>query len=238
MEVIPVIDLGGGQVVHARAGKRREYRPIATPLAASSAVQDVVAGLLGLFPFRRLYVADLDAIEGVGGHDAVIGALAAAHPELGVWLDNGTADASSADAWLAHHRGRLVIGSETQSGTETLRALQDEPRVVLSLDFRGDDFLGPQAILDDPSLWPATVIVMTLAQVGSGLGPDFERIRKTIGRAGHRAVYAAGGVRNGRDVELLAAAGAAGVLIATALHAGAIGPAELASLTWPPLESE
>ncbi len=37
-----------------------------------------------------------------------------------------------------------------------------------------------------------------------------------------RRIYAAGGVRNRADIEALHAAGAAGVLIATALHAGTI----------------
>ena len=43
---------------------------------------------------------------------------------------------------------------------------------VLSLDFRGETFLGPQGLLDDAALWPHRVIVMTLARVGGGEGPD------------------------------------------------------------------
>ena len=49
-------------------------------------------------------------------------------------------------------------------------------RIVLSLDFRGDAFQGPQEILAEPALWPQRVIVMTLARVGSGAGPDLERL--------------------------------------------------------------
>lgn len=231
MEVIPVVDLMGGEVVHARAGERRDYRPIATPLSPTSTPLDVVDGLLGLFRFRRLYVADLDAIEGRGNHEAVLAALAARHPELEIWLDDGTAEAARARTWLAAHGGRLVIGSEAQSDTAILRMLRGEPRVVLSLDFRGAEFQGPRAILDDASLWPPTVIAMTLAQVGSGLGPDLERLRAIIARAGESAIYAAGGVRNRGDLDELAGTGAAGALVATALHSGAIVPSDLANLS-------
>ena len=45
--------------------------------------------------------------------------------------------------------------------------------------------------------------------------------------AGGRRVYAAGGVRNRADIEALHAAGAAGVLIATALHTGTIKAGDL-----------
>src|SRR5262245_9451555 len=70
MEVIPVIDLRGGVVVRARMGQRDHYRPIETPLSATSDAVDVTRGLLSLFPFRTLYVADLDAIERTGNNDA------------------------------------------------------------------------------------------------------------------------------------------------------------------------
>src|SRR5215203_2024938 len=46
---------------------------------------------------------------------------------------------------------------------------------ILSLDFRGEDFVGPPSLLDDPSLWPCAVIAMTLARVGTSTGPDLLR---------------------------------------------------------------
>ena len=64
----PVIDLKGGHVVRAFRGERASYAPIVTPLAASSAPQEVVAGFLRLHDFDTIYVADLDAIERRGDH--------------------------------------------------------------------------------------------------------------------------------------------------------------------------
>ena len=229
MEVIPVIDLMGGEVVHARRGERAAYRPIETPLAVGSAPAAVLSGLLGLFPFRKVYVADLDAIAGGGGHEAVLADLAARFPAVEFWVDNGAATVAAARGWLARHPGVLVLGSESQADLSVLTALAREPRVVLSLDFRGEDFWGPPSLLAEVSHWPARVIAMTLARVGGGAGPDFARLAEITARAEGRAVYAAGGVRDAADLAHLAAAGIAGVLVASALHAGALDRAALAA---------
>ena len=72
MEIIPVVDLMGGVVVRARMGQRDLYQPITTPLAATSDPVDVVRGLLAVYPFTTLYVADLDAIEHNGDNNAAL----------------------------------------------------------------------------------------------------------------------------------------------------------------------
>ena len=62
MQIVPVIDLKGALVVHARRGERGSYAPIETPLSRSAEPAAVLAGLLSVAPFRAVYVADLDAI--------------------------------------------------------------------------------------------------------------------------------------------------------------------------------
>jgi phosphoribosylformimino-5-aminoimidazole carboxamide ribotide isomerase len=111
-----------------------------------------------------------------------------------------------------------------------MRALLSNPRVILSLDFRGDDFLGPRTLLSDPALWPARLIVMTLARVGSAAGPDFDRHDTISKRAGGRAIYLAGGLRDRNDLAALKASGAAGILVASALHDGRLTSADLTTL--------
>src|SRR5215470_12302524 len=101
MEIIPVIDLRDGAVVHARMGRRDEYRPIETNLARTSDTVDVVRGLFSIYPFPTLYVADLDAIEGRGDNHAALERLRAAFPDLTLWVDNGMARLAGAERWLA-----------------------------------------------------------------------------------------------------------------------------------------
>ena len=91
---------------------------------------------------------------------------------------------------------------------------------MLSLDFRGEAFQGPPELLADPGLWPKRVIAMTLARVGSGAGPDFERLAALRAAAPELELYAAGGVRDIRDIEILARAGMRGALVSTSLHDG------------------
>ena len=230
MEVIPVLDLKGGIVVHARMGERSHYRPIETPLSASSHPVDVARGLLSIFPFATFYIADLDAIEGLGGNDAALAQLRGAFPAVALWVDNGMADLARARRWLDAGTGRLVLGSESQSDDTLVRALAADDRVVLSLDYRADAFQGPTALLTDAAKWPARVIAMTLARVGSAAGPDLQRLAAIKAQARAKHVYAAGGVRDADDLSALARAGIAGALVASCLHSGALAGAQIARL--------
>ncbi|MGQ7793435.1 HisA/HisF-related TIM barrel protein [Faunimonas sp. B44] len=228
MEIIPVIDIQAGLVVRARRGERSSYRPIDTPLSPGSDPLDVAKGLLALHPFRSLYVADLDGIERQQPSWAVLERLAAELPHLALWTDFGCSDAAAAADYLARVPGGvLVIGTESQDDEGVLRRLRDHPRVALSIDYFGDDFRGPRAILDDASLWPGRVIVMTLGRVGGGEGPDVGKLSAIAARAGARRIHAAGGIRGEDDCRRLQAAGIAGALVASALHDGALGAAAL-----------
>lgn len=230
MDIIPVIDLKGGVVVHARRGDRAAYRPIETPLSASAEPVAVAAGLMALHRFRRLYVADLDAIQGQGDNRAAVTAIHAAFPALELWVDRGIATPAAAREWIGQGLGPVVVGSESSQDLGTLLAtLAAGGRdAVLSLDHRGEDFQGPRALLDRPGDWPRRVIAMTLARVGSGAGPDFARLDALKALAGpDRAVYAAGGVRDGQDLDALHVRKIAGALVATALHDGRIDAAAL-----------
>jgi phosphoribosylformimino-5-aminoimidazole carboxamide ribotide isomerase len=223
MEIIPVLDLKGGSVVHAKQGQRDTYQPIASRLCATSAPDAVLAALLRLHAFRSVYVADLDAIEKTGEHSSVIAELARRHSEVEFWIDSGN-QATAAEP--KHHNVRHILGSESMRAVESLQTIA--PTVILSLDFRGVDFLGPRQLLETPSLWPDRIICMTLARVGSSDGPDLARLAAMKQRAGVRRVYAAGGVRHRADLEALQHAGAAGVLVASALHDGRLTSADLA----------
>jgi phosphoribosylformimino-5-aminoimidazole carboxamide ribotide isomerase len=110
-----------------------------------------------------------------------------------------------------------------------LEEFAPDDRIVLSLDYRGDSFLGPNGLCDAPHLWPARVIVMTLARVGRDAGPDMDRLADIKRRAPDVMLYAAGGVRGASDLMRLKQAGIRGVLVASALHDGRLTGADLAA---------
>jgi phosphoribosylformimino-5-aminoimidazole carboxamide ribotide isomerase len=230
IEVIPVIDLQGGVVVRARKGLRQSYVPIVTPLSRSSLPLDVVTGLLTVHPFQTLYIADLDRIEMRGSHGRRLEELRTAFPALTFWVDAGICDAAEARAWLAcHGQADLVLGSESLRSHSLLEDRSLARRTLLSLDYRGDELLGPSGILDLPKLWPTRVIVMSLARVGTNLGPDLDRLVKIKRHAPESMIYAAGGLRDASDLMRLREAGISGVLIASALHDGRLTGADLAT---------
>jgi phosphoribosylformimino-5-aminoimidazole carboxamide ribotide isomerase len=233
VEVIPVIDLKGGEVVHARRGERDSYRPMRSELCSGSAPVDVVAGLLAVYPFATLYIADLDAIQARGDNLASIRQIRRSFPALRLWVDNGLADVGACRGWLAQNLGALVLGSEAQRDHGILRGLSDDDahgNLVLSLDYKDDRFLGPPDLLSATALWPQRIIVMTLSRVGSGGGPDLDLLHRWRVEAPAKKIFAAGGVRGGEDLLALADCGISGVLVATALHERRIGRAEIAAV--------
>jgi uncharacterized protein related to proFAR isomerase len=227
MLIIPVIDIRGGVAVRAVAGERAHYRPIKTPLADSADPIAVARGYQSVFPFPTLYLADLDGIEGRGSNRVIHSRVADAWDGGDIWLDDGSIEAPP-----AHQRVRPVIGSETLLAAGACQSMLGGRPLnrsgILSLDFHGLTFMGPPELLAYPSMWPGAVIVMTLANVGRGDGPDLKRVASVALMAGpSRRVFAAGGVRHMDDIRALRDAGAAGVLVATALHQGKIKAGDL-----------
>jgi phosphoribosylformimino-5-aminoimidazole carboxamide ribotide isomerase len=232
MRVVPVIDLKGGTAVHAVRGERERYRALGRdPLALARAFR----AQLGL---DELYVADLDAIGGDGEHGSTIAALAR---EARVMVDAGVSEPERAGALLDLGAHRVVVGTETLTGPDALdRLLADVPEVVLSVDLRDGRVLSPHARLAGlPALDAVAclnraglreVIVLDLARVGSGAGSDVELIADIHAAFPDLELLAGGGVRDAEDLRALGDAGAAGALVATALHDGVIGPRELAEL--------
>ncbi|MFA5900293.1 MAG: HisA/HisF-related TIM barrel protein [Hyphomicrobium sp.] len=229
MDVIPVIDVRHAVAVAAVRGERAAYRPLETPLAEGSDPVAVARGYAALFTFPFLYVADLDGIEGRGRNRELPEALIAALPGVGLWIDDGMLVAEAPNGIAQGCDTKQVIGTESLGGDDDVRALRalGPDNYVLSLDFRADGFVGPLMVLDEPQYWPQKLIAMTLGRVGSGEGPDLQRVAAIIAQAGGRSVYAAGGVRNRADIEALHSVGAAGVLVATALHRGKIKAGDL-----------
>jgi HisA/HisF family protein len=239
MRVVPVIDLKDGTAVHAVRGERERYRPIRSVIAGDDgdplSLARAFRSELGL---GELYVADLDAISGEGEHNLTIGALAR---EARVMVDAGVSEPARARALLDLGAHRVVVGTETLTGTDALdRLLAELPEgaVVLSMDLRDGRALSPHPQLAGLPALDAVArlhraglreaIVLDLARVGSGAGPDVRLIAEVHAAFPDLQLIAGGGVRDGEDLRALGDAGAAGALVATALHGGVIGRRELA----------
>lgn len=228
MQIIPVIDLKNGVVVHAREGKRNSYQPIATELCRSADILDVLQAYLSLYEFPTFYIADLNALSGTGNHNQLITKITALFPGKEFWLDNGSLQNTSFEIQAVNLR--QVIGSESidEESVRSIKSLRNG--FVLSLDFLNSDFLGAKHLLANPSLWPNDIIMMALDRVGSNLGPDIAKLRSFCRNYPGRNFIAAGGIRNRDDLISLAEIGIKQALVASAMHSGALNSRDLAEL--------
>jgi phosphoribosylformimino-5-aminoimidazole carboxamide ribotide isomerase len=223
MLIIPVIDLSSGLVVHAKQGQREAYQPITSIISASAEPEIVLASFLELYPFKIIYIADLDAIKGTGGHSKLILKLASHYKQCEFWVDAGIESIHNRLADYSIENIKLVLGSENKLPEESLSSiLRKNPDMLLSLDFDELGLIENPYLLNSPSIWPKQLIVMMLSRVGSNKGIDSECLNYILKLADNNDVYAAGGVRDKNDLNQLKSTSAKGVLLATALHSGVI----------------
>jgi phosphoribosylformimino-5-aminoimidazole carboxamide ribotide isomerase len=229
--IIPVLDVMNSQVVRAVAGRRSEYKPVESKLTVATHPLCVALALLEYTKARELYVADLDAIRGAPAVSPAVERLAR-ELQCELWLDAGLGANRSLGA--LPDRARPVVGTETATPHELREAAGRAP--VVSIDLRGGALLGDweawgashaadalTAARRAVELGAAALVVLDLARVGTGRGTGTEPLLRAV-RAEFPSldVIAGGGVRDWADVDRLGAAGATGVLVASALHDGAL----------------
>lgn len=227
MHVVPVIDLKDRIVVHAKRGRRERYAPLVSTLFEGSDPATAVDALLELHAFSSFYVADLNAIAGDDGNAPILRELIERFARVSFLIDRGLEPLPPHPEAEAR-RVCAVYGSESLPDIHALGRLDAG---ALSLDFKGAAFLGPPELLRRTDLWPERIIVLDLARVGSGAGPDYARLQAIRAAVPDRRLYAGGGVRSAADLQRLAAIGIDGALVASALHDGSIGGRDLAAVS-------
>jgi phosphoribosylformimino-5-aminoimidazole carboxamide ribotide isomerase len=192
------------------------------------------------FGLAELYVADLDGIVRGRPQESVVRALVA----LGapVWLDAGVSSVEAAETAIELGAARVIVGLETLSSFDALgsicRAIGSD-RVAFSLDLRAGVAVTANAAMaagGSPAVLAAraadagarAITLIDLARVGSGQGIDVEMVERVRRATPGVILLAGGGIRTRHDIDRLEAAGCDGILLATALHDGSIGAADLA----------
>jgi HisA/HisF family protein len=225
MQIVPVLDLKGGVVVHARRGRRDAYAPLESPLVDGCDPVAVARALCAAGRTKNLYVADLDAIAGRPVDEPTLSALAqVAEP----WVDAGATTTGAAASLARAGVARNVIGTESIAPDWLL--VSSQPAVVLSVDLRDGRLISPDPQLAGQrpaaaaplarALAVSELLVIDLALVGSGEGPPLDAVAQLAQALPGVAIYSGGGVRDDADLRALESAGAAGALVATALHEG------------------
>ena len=218
MELIPAIDVLNSIVVKAFLGERKKYMPIKSKLINSSVLEKVISVLLKEYNFKKIYIADLNAIMGNKNNFYIINKVIKKFPKIDFWIDYGVrtfSDFKKFDNSLF----KTIIGSETIKNIKELNKIKKYKKneIILSLDFKNNLFLGTADLIKNKKLWPKKIIFMSIDAIGSKNMPKLIKLKR-LGLNLKKDFYLAGGVSNNEDIKHLKNNGIKGAILSTAIH--------------------
>ncbi len=237
MQLIPVLDLKNGKIVHAVGGQRARYRPLETVFRIPPTPRAVAELCVRKLGYPRLYVADLGALSGGSIDWAGLQEIAAVGAKL--ILDVGIANSQQVAelaAWNQTHRclDGIVIALESTldaSDWSAMVSMAMPSQAVFSLDLRaGKPLTRAESLAEFDPLEIARhaytagfrrLIVLDLAAVGTDQGPiTLDLCRLLQQQHSWMELITGGAVRHAADLAAVEQAGADAVLVASALYDG------------------
>jgi phosphoribosylanthranilate isomerase len=239
LELLPAVDVAGGQAVRLVQGSAGSETSYGDPLAA--ALDWANGGA------EWVHLVDLDAAFGRGENRDQLRGVAQALADRGVRveLSGGIRDDASLDAALATGATRVNLGTAALENPDWVRSAiaRVGDRIAVGLDVRGTTLSARGWTRDGGELFDvlsrldadgcARYVVTDVARDGTLTGPNIALLQQVCAST-DRPVVASGGVSNLDDLRALAkleADGVEGVIVGKALYAGAFTlPEALAAL--------
>ena len=229
MEVIPAIDLCGGQLVRLEQGNYARETVYSTDPAR-------VADRFAAAGAPRLHVVDLDgAREGAPRNLPALREILAAARGVPVQVGGGIRSLESVESLLELGADRVVLGTVALEAPELMReAAERHPsRIVLGVDTRGGQVAirgwlktGSAVALDVVKRFEdlplAAVLHTDIEKDGLLQGPNLVATEQ-LARSTRQLVIASGGVGSTSDLVALARTRViAGAVVGSALYTGAV----------------
>jgi phosphoribosylformimino-5-aminoimidazole carboxamide ribotide isomerase len=230
-ELIPAIDLLGGQCVRLSQGRYDRvtiYEDDPSKMAASFASH----------PLRRLHVVDLDGAKaGRPCNRQAVGAILREMKGVPVELGGGIRTLESVEAWLELGIDRAILGTAALRDPELVRdaGARFPGRIGVGIDARdgrvavegwletsGADAVQVAKRFENAGV--AAIIHTDIARDGMQTGPNFEATA-ALAAAVEIPVIASGGVGSEEDVRAAvryARQGISGLIVGRALYTGAV----------------
>ncbi|HIH43713.1 MAG TPA: phosphoribosylformimino-5-aminoimidazole carboxamide ribotide isomerase [Candidatus Methanoperedenaceae archaeon] len=221
--IIFVMDVFNGIVVHAVRGERASYTPVKSMVCSTHDPLDMI----GWIKPGEVYMADLNRLRGMGDNFQVIRKVSGLCRTM---ADTGIRNMGDVERTLSVSQV-AVLGTETASIDLIGEAAARFPgRITASIDIKDGQMLNREMTAEEIAeifngFALNDIIVLDLSRVGTGIGVNFELLRRIVGISDH-SILAGGGVRGMEDIRLLENTRVAGALVATAVHNGAI-PVEM-----------
>ena len=223
-ELIPVLDLMSSIAVSGKSGKRETYKPLETIYSKTPDPVEIAVALKRQ-GFKRIYVADLDAIEGKGSNMEIVRKI---NHVLPVMLDWGVKDFGSFTFALDYAR-YIIVATETLNSWEDLEEIfkkYPKERIIVSVDVKDGQILGKFISTFDEvrskfkQLKPEAIILLDISSVGTLKGYDQDILDEFSGM--EDSLILGGGITPD-EIQKMENRGVSKFLIGTALHSGEIG---------------
>jgi phosphoribosyl isomerase A len=226
LELLPAVDIAGGQAVRLVQGAAGTETSYGDPVDAAMAWQDAGADWI--------HLVDLDAAFGRGSNGPQLADLIG-QLKVRVELSGGIRDEESLTTALATGCTRVVIGTAALEDPDWVAGVIAEhgDRIAVGLDVRGTRLAARGWTTDGGELDDALdrleaagcrrYVVTDIEKDGMLRGPNLDLLRRVCART-DRPVVASGGVSSLADLRAivgLVSAGVEGVIIGKALYAGA-----------------
>jgi 1-(5-phosphoribosyl)-5-[(5-phosphoribosylamino)methylideneamino] imidazole-4-carboxamide isomerase/N-(5'phosphoribosyl)anthranilate isomerase len=226
LELLPAVDVAGGQAVRLVQGEAGSETSYGDPLDAALQWQSDGA--------EWVHLVDLDAAFGRGTNRELIAGVVGAL-DVRVELSGGIRDDASLEAALATGCARVNLGTAALESPDWVRAAISRygDRIAVGLDVRGTTLSARGWTQDGGELFDvlarldadgcARYVVTDVRRDGTLTGPNLELLRQVCA-ATVRPVVASGGVSSLDDLRALAELvpiGVEGAIVGKALYAGA-----------------
>jgi phosphoribosylanthranilate isomerase len=226
LELLPAVDVAGGQAVRLVQGEAGSETSYGDPLAAALAWQQAGA--------EWIHLVDLDAAFGRGSNRELL-ADVVDRLDVKVELSGGIRDDESLTAALATGCRRVNLGTAALEDPQWCAAAiaAHGDRIAVGLDVRGTTLAARGWTQEGGDLWEtlerlerdgcARYVVTDVTKDGTLRGPNLDLLREMTTRTS-KPVVASGGVSSLDDLRAIAELvplGVEGAIIGKALYAGA-----------------
>lgn len=222
--IIPVLDIMNGIAVSGKSGQRKTYMPLKTVFHPSSDPYKI-ANALKDAGAKRIYVADLDAIENRSPNHTIIKKI---NNKLPVMLDSGVNDIYKAEKALKI-ADKVIIATETLKNIDDISDILErwgKHRFIISIDIKDNMLFSNHLKMNIGDIVkkmreiiPSEIILLDISRVGTEIGANEPITRKFLDMPS--SLIIGGGVTI-KNIEKFQKLGIDKFLVGTALHADKI----------------